>query len=76
MQARQAVMNRDWKVVKRVGRRMTLESGQEQRLIREPTRPYVKQLFHMARPGQVIDDETVELFVNGRVKPYGMKVSK
>lgn len=69
-------MNRDWKVVKRVGRRMTLESGQEQRLIREPTRPYVKQLFHMARPGQVIDDETVELFVNGRVKPYGMKVSK
>ena len=76
MQARQAVMARDWKVVKRVGRRMTLESGQEQRLIREPTRPYVKQLFHMARPGQVIDDETVEMFVNGKVKPCGMKVSK
>ena len=74
--ARQAVMDRDWKVVKRVGRRMTLESGQEQRLIREPTRPYAKQLFHMATPGQVIDDETVELFAYGKVKPCGMKVSK
>jgi len=55
---------------------MTLESGQEQRLIREPTRPYAKQLFHMARSGQVIDNETVELFVNEKAKKYGMKVSK
>jgi hypothetical protein len=69
-------MDRDWKVVNRIGRRMTLESGQEQRLIREPARPYARQLFHMARPGQVIHDETVELFVNGKAKKYGMKVSK
>jgi hypothetical protein len=69
-------MERDWKVVKRIGRRMTLECGQEQRLIREPTRPYAKQLFHMARPGQVIDDMTVDLFVKGRAKKNGVKVSK
>jgi len=65
-------MDRDWKVVKRIGRRMTLECGQEQRLIREPTRPYAKQLFHMARPGQVIDDETVALFVSVKTKKRRM----
>jgi hypothetical protein len=69
-------MERDWKVVKRIGRRMTLECGQEQRLIREPTRSYAKQLFHMAKPGQVIDDETVELFVDRKTKKSRMKVSK
>jgi hypothetical protein len=69
-------MDRDWKVVKRIGRRMTLECGQEQRLIREPTRPYAKQLFHMARPGQVIDDETVELFADRKTKKPRKKVSK
>ena len=56
-------MGRDWKVVKRIGRKMMLECGQEQRSVREPERLYAKQLFHMARPGQVIDDETVALFV-------------
>jgi len=61
-------MRRDWEVLKRIGRRMTLECGQEQRLVREPTRPYAKQLFHMATPGQVIDDEIVGLFVSGRAK--------
>jgi len=30
----------------------------------------------MTRPGQVIDDETVELFANGKVKKSGTKVSK
>ena len=69
-------MERDWKVVKRVGRRMTLESGKERRLIREPTRPYARQLFHMTKPGQVIDDETVELFAKRKAKPCGMQVSK
>jgi creatinine amidohydrolase/Fe(II)-dependent formamide hydrolase-like protein len=68
-------MDRDWKVVKRIGRKMTLECGQKQRLIREPTRPYAKQLFHMARPGQVIDDETVALFVDRKPKRSRMRVS-
>jgi len=74
--ARQELMDRTWKVVKRIGRRMTLECGQEQRLIREPSRPYAKQLFHMARPGQVIDEETVELLIIGKVKKHRMKISK
>jgi hypothetical protein len=30
----------------------------------------------MARSGQVIDDEIVGLFVNGRAKKHGMKGSK
>jgi hypothetical protein len=69
-------MDGDWKVVKRIGRRMTLECGQEQRSIREPTRPYAKQLFHMARPGQAIDHETVELFAPQKAKKSRRKVSK
>jgi hypothetical protein len=69
-------MNKDWKVVQRVGRKMTLECGQEQQLLREPTSPYAKQLFHMARPGQVIDNEIVELLANGKAKKRRTKVSK
>jgi hypothetical protein len=66
-------MGRDWKVVKRIGRKMMLECGQEQRSVREPERLYAKQLFHMARPGQVIDDETVALFVRKKTTKHRMK---
>ena len=70
-------MERDRKVVKRVGRRMTLECGQEQRLIREPARSYANQLFHMAKPGQVIDDATVELFnVDRKTRKSRKKAAK
>ena len=70
------VMDIVWKVVTRIGRRMTLERGQEQRMVREPVWPYAKQLFHMTRPGQVIDTETVELFVSKKPKRSRKRVSR
>jgi hypothetical protein len=60
-------MDRYWKVVRRVGNRIELEYGQERKVIGCPTKPFAKQLFMMVRPGQVIDDTTVELFEKARL---------
>jgi hypothetical protein len=45
---------------------MNLACGLERKVIKCPTKPFAKQLFMMVRPGQVVDDNTVELFERGR----------
>jgi hypothetical protein len=59
-------MDRYWTVVARKGNRMVLECGKERKVIRCPTKPFARQLFMMVRNGQVVDDNTVELFEKGK----------
>ena len=59
-------MDRYWTVVALKGNRMNLECGTERKVIRCPTKPFAKQLFMMVRLGQVVDDNTVELFERGK----------
>jgi hypothetical protein len=59
-------MDRYWTVVALKGNRMNLECGTERKVIRCPTTPFAKQLFMMVRLGQVVDDNTVELFERGK----------
>ena len=54
-------MDNHSKVIRRDGYRLTLERDQERKEIRCPSKPYAKELFLMMRPGQVIDDDTVDV---------------
>lgn len=60
-------MDRYWKVISRRGNRMNLECDEERRVITCPTKPFAKQLFMMMRPGQFVDDKTLELFEKARL---------
>lgn len=61
------VMDRYWTVITRRGKLMNLKCDQEHKVVKCPTKPFAKQLFMMVRPGQVIDDTTVELFERSRL---------
>lgn len=60
-------MDRHWKVVKRIGSRISVECGEDRKLLACPTKPFAKQLFMMVRPGEVLDDPTVEMFEKARL---------
>jgi hypothetical protein len=60
-------MDRYWKVVTRTGKLITLVCGQERKAIKCPTKPFAKQLFMMVKPGQVVNDKTVDLFESSRL---------
>ncbi len=60
-------MDRYWKVLVHRGKRMELEHENEPRIVKYPTKPFARQLFRMVRAGQLVDDKTVELFVNARL---------
>jgi hypothetical protein len=59
-------MDKYWKVITRKGNRMNLECGAQRKEILCPTRPYAKELFLMIRPGQVVENSTVELLEKAR----------
>jgi len=62
-------MDKHWKVIRRNGSRLIIERDKVREEIRCPRRPYAKELFLMMRPGQIIDEDTVELLIEKRDSP-------
>jgi predicted RNA binding protein YcfA (HicA-like mRNA interferase family) len=58
------VMNRSWLVVRQTGSRVFLESGNHKMTLVCPLDPEGKRMFMRMKPGQTIDDETLERMTN------------
>lgn len=59
--------NRSWTVVQHSGQHMVLECGTERKDIQRPSDPVALKIFTALRPGQSIDDATLQHFLG--VKP-------
>lgn len=54
-----------WTVVETTGQRIDLERGLERKEIRKPSDLTAGSMFMQVRPGELIDDATIEYFLKG-----------
>ena len=56
-------MSESWTVVQATSQRIDLERGLERKVVRRPKDPAALRIFTTIRPGETIDDLTLQTFL-------------